>query len=81
MGIILCIAAVALLGTPNTPNPYNDLLPRPQQVEIHNDVFTLPETPLGYIVQAPDKEAGGRLEARLREVRARLARLRESHGF
>ena len=81
MGTMACIAMLAFAGSGNQVDVFNDLLPRPQQVEVRNDVFALPDAPLGFIVQAPDRQAAERLQARLREAQARLARLRESHGF
>ena len=72
MGTMACMAMLALMGSGNGVDIFSDLLPRPQQLQTAEGAFALPHAPLGFIVQAPDKETGARLDARLREAQARL---------
>jgi hypothetical protein len=72
MGTIACIAILALAANEVPPAVFNDLLPRPQQINITQADFALPDSPPGFILQAPDKEVAGRLDARLRESQSRL---------
>ena len=72
MATIACMAMLAFVASGDSPIVFQDLLPRPQQIEIRDGAFNLPDAPLGFIIQAPDKDAAGRLQARLREMQARL---------
>ena len=72
MGTIACIAILALAANEVPSVVFTDLLPRPQQVTVTAGEFTIPDSPLGFVIEAPDKDAGARLQARLRESQERL---------
>jgi hypothetical protein len=73
----LCVTCFLSLAA-QLPEPFTDLLPRPQQVQIQLGQFSADLNEAAFVLRAPDKAQADRLSERLTEVQKRLLTRRPS---